>query len=290
MVDSERELLNAISSFSKLIGGVQIKFYTSHFVSIFKNQGIVDTDFCRMIKSTPEGYKKCNECDKRAQNHSKVVRSAFIYTCHMGLTEMIHPAFVDNDFIGSFFFGQFHRTTSDVQHAFQTIIPCLKKWGISVEEARICYERMPRFSDEKINDLRQVLDLFAFYSVKSELVTLERNPYLDRIQNYIDEHLSENIMLHDIAEHLHLSPAYISNLFSKKKNITLFKYIQSRRINHACYLLRSSTDSIRTICLNSGFTDQNYFARIFKGIIGTTASNYREHYNVYESKDFFLRI
>ncbi|NLJ31178.1 MAG: helix-turn-helix domain-containing protein [Clostridiales bacterium] len=290
MTDNEKMLLNAISSFSSLIGGVEIKFYTDRFVSIFKNQDVIDTGFCQMVKSTPLGCKLCNECDKQALARARLMHTAFIYTCHLGLTEMIHPSFIEGKYVGSFFFGQFHSTGTDIGAKFKKYKKMFAKLGMPIEQAQKLYGELPVYDDKKINDIRTVLDLIAFYSAKNEIIKTENESYLDHIRDYIDHHLTEKITLKNIAEHLHLSPAYVSNLFSRKKGVTLFRFIQARRVNYACYLLRSTDKPINSICLDSGFSDQNYFARVFKEVMGTTAHDYRKQYNIYESKDFFLKI
>ena len=48
------------------------------------------------------------------------------------------------------------------------------------------------------------------------------------------------------------------------------------RIAHAKELLRDPALSIKEICILSGYSDPNYFSRIFKKQEGVTPSEYRD--------------
>ena len=130
MNNNKKLLFDALSSLSSIIGGVQIKFYSWKLVSYFKNENNVDTDFCLLIRSNPNGYKCCIECDKRAMERSKNINSSYVYKCHMGLTEMIHPSFMDGVFIGSFTFGQFHSSEKDIDERWKSIEKRIISWRI----------------------------------------------------------------------------------------------------------------------------------------------------------------
>lgn len=47
-------------------------------------------------------------------------------------------------------------------------------------------------------------------------------------------------------------------------------------MEHAKNLLREKEKSIKQICVESGYSDPNYFSRIFKKTVGVTPSEYRE--------------
>ena len=51
------------------------------------------------------------------------------------------------------------------------------------------------------------------------------------------------------------------------------------RIIRACEYLRSSNLSIGQVAERCGFTDQNYFAKVFKKILGKTPSQYRNSFS-----------
>ena len=97
-----------------------------------------------------------------------------------------------------------------------------------------------------------------------------------RIMSYIAEHYSEKILLDDIAGLIHLSPSECSRLFKKCMNITLFGYIQEYRIERSLEYLDSSC-SITEAGLLSGFSDSNYYTKVFTKIKGCTPRQYRKN-------------
>ena len=96
-------------------------------------------------------------------------------------------------------------------------------------------------------------------------------------QNYISNHLYQEISLSEIAQFIGLTPKYLSTLFNKEVGITLSEYIQNKRIEESKHLLSSSTHSILDIATWIGFHDQSHFTRIFKKITGTTPKKFRDN-------------
>ena len=98
-----------------------------------------------------------------------------------------------------------------------------------------------------------------------------------RIMSYIAEHYPEKILLDDIAGLIHLSPSECSRLFKKCMNITLFGYIQEYRIERSLEYLEDSSCSITEAGLLSGFSDSNYYTKVFTKIKGCTPRQYRKN-------------
>lgn len=94
-------------------------------------------------------------------------------------------------------------------------------------------------------------------------------------QNYILNHLYQEISHSDLAQLTGLSQKYLSALFSKEVGITLSEYIQEKRIEEAKHLLSSSNHDILDIATWLGFHDQSHFTKIFKKITGTTPKKFR---------------
>ena len=78
-----------------------------------------------------------------------------------------------------------------------------------------------------------------------------------------------------IADLLHLSQSYISQIFKQETGNTINQYIISCRIDNACDLLLTCNEKIADIGKRCGFPDQNYFTKIFKKSTGMTPSDYR---------------
>ncbi|MDE7093498.1 MAG: AraC family transcriptional regulator, partial [Oscillospiraceae bacterium] len=60
---------------------------------------------------------------------------------------------------------------------------------------------------------------------------------------YISEHLHHKIMLHDVAEYLKISDAYLSRLFQQETGMTFSNYVNQEKITAAANLLKYSNYS-----------------------------------------------
>ena len=117
-----------------------------------------------------------------------------------------------------------------------------------------------------------------FYYLYYQLVETAReneNPHIKHIKRYIASRLPEKITLSEIAEAAHLVPHYCCTLFSKHEGIGLFDFILAQRIELAKNLIITDTMSLSDIAEHVGFSDYNYFSRIFKRVTGVTATQYR---------------
>lgn len=109
-----------------------------------------------------------------------------------------------------------------------------------------------------------------FSSVKKQ-----RPDTISKTLTYIDDHYSEKITLEQVASYVHLNSTYLSEFFKKEMGVTFNDYVNNLRIIHSCEYLRFSSLSIGQIAECCGFTDQNYFTKVFKKYIGLTPSQYR---------------
>ena len=75
---------------------------------------------------------------------------------------------------------------------------------------------------------------------------------------------------------MNISPYYFSKLFKEEAGENFIEYLTKVRIAHAKELLRNPALSIKEICILSGYSDPNYFSRIFKKQEGVTPSEYRD--------------
>ena len=93
---------------------------------------------------------------------------------------------------------------------------------------------------------------------------------------YMETNFQEDITISKLVEISHYSQRHFIRLFSATYSMTPQQYLTNIRIRHACFLLRSTDNSITETALRCGFSDPNYFCRIFMKSIGVTPSSYRK--------------
>ena len=96
--------------------------------------------------------------------------------------------------------------------------------------------------------------------------------------DYIYSHIHYRITLEELAEHLSLSPTYLSKLFKKEVGISLSTYITNTKIEKAKNLLQYSEYSISDIANYLAFSSQSHFIQVFQKMTGYTPHKFRNRY------------
>ena len=96
------------------------------------------------------------------------------------------------------------------------------------------------------------------------------------IESYIRTHFSEDLSMQDMARVMNYSDAYFCKLFKQCFKVNFSTYLNEYRVAHAKKMLAETAESIKDISIACGYTDSNYFTRVFRRIAGVTPSEYRQ--------------
>ena len=97
---------------------------------------------------------------------------------------------------------------------------------------------------------------------------------IKKIITFIEHHYMYKLKLTDIAQHLHLCESECSRLFKRYMNVSLFTFLQEYRIERSLdYLFQGEPVSVAAE--KSGFSDSNYYAKVFARIKGCSPTKYR---------------
>ena len=94
--------------------------------------------------------------------------------------------------------------------------------------------------------------------------------------DYIEVNFHKDISLDELANELGISSYYFSKLFKEEKGEGFVEYLTRRRVDEAKALLKSPEHSIKEIGVACGYSDPNYFSRIFKKATGMTPTEYKD--------------
>lgn len=120
-------------------------------------------------------------------------------------------------------------------------------------------------------------------NVFGQLMTLRREnadnsirAVISHVQEYIVQHLGEDISLTKLAEYVHVNASYLSRVFKQETGSNLKDYIWELRLNRACELLRRPDLRIHEISAQLGFQTSSYFSYFFKKGTGMTPREFRD--------------
>jgi AraC family transcriptional regulator len=98
---------------------------------------------------------------------------------------------------------------------------------------------------------------------------------LERVTEFIDDHLRDSLTLEEISQSLSMSPYHFAHLFKQTAGLTPHRYVTQRRIELAKALLRETELSVTQIALQVGYASQSHFSVVFHQCTGQTPRQYR---------------
>jgi two-component system response regulator YesN len=176
---------------------------------------------------------------------------------------------VDHRYLESFYYGFVHMIFSTFQ-----------KMSIRMENV------YPNGEWREFNQASRSIDRMKSWAISMAETACshlsdhgkEVSNVINKVMQYIEEHLTEEFSREDIADHVFLNSAYLSRLFRKETGESLSDYILDARVNKAKYLLEKTNNKISDIACTIGYDNFSYFAKMFKKSTGVTPQEYRKKF------------
>ncbi|MEX1377774.1 MAG: AraC family transcriptional regulator [Eubacteriales bacterium] len=97
---------------------------------------------------------------------------------------------------------------------------------------------------------------------------------VNKVQEYIQDHLKTHMSLSEVANHAGYSPWHISKIFKEFTGKTIFEYIRLLRLTQAALDLRDSEALVIDVALEFIFDTHEGFTRAFAKEFGITPKKY----------------
>ena len=144
-----------------------------------------------------------------------------------------------------------------------------------------------RLSSQFAAKIEQLISITESLSLQQQMIhkycLLVRNhslkPYskiIGRAITLIEYDLTADLSLGALAQRLNVNSSYLSGLFRKELSCTLTEFVILKRMEHAVFLLNSTSMQVQAIAAECGIPDANYFIKLFKRQIGMTPQMYRK--------------
>jgi len=236
---------------------------------------------CLIIRNTPEGLRRCSECDRKFQAKSADEGRAKLYTCHAGFYDMAIPIMVQGRLVATISSGQvLPEPPGDA--GFRRLRRRLDWLDASDRQLRRAYADAPWLPRHHLKHVMRLLEIFAGQLCDSAWRFREMEARLERdeiraAKKLIEERFRDpELELAAVAACARLSPAHFSHTFHREVGTTLTAYVQSRRVEEAKRLLAGSGKSVTEICFECGFNSLTHFNRVFRRGELSSPTQYRE--------------
>lgn len=167
-----------------------------------------------------------------------------------------------------------HDTARSIKHALRQIeyetddVDEFSRDVISVEMCKILL-----FMKRELMRRREIADIKAIND--EDEVTDE---LLDKIRNYIDENISQNITVKDVSEFVCVEYKYFSHHFALRYGMRLKQYIRRKRIELAKEFIVNTDMNMTAIAENCGFGTIHYMTRVFKDEENISPTEFRRRF------------
>jgi AraC family transcriptional regulator len=99
-----------------------------------------------------------------------------------------------------------------------------------------------------------------------------------RVREYIDAHIGDRILISDLSNIVRRSESHFVRAFKRSFGLTPHSYLVKCRIELASRLMRVSADSLSSIAVMCGFTDQAHLCRLFRQCVGQSPAAWRREH------------
>ena len=140
------------------------------------------------------------------------------------------------------------------------------KFAIQIEQAQSIAELIYLYEEM----------LQAYCSMVRELSVATLSSLVGEAVTSIRFNIDQPLNLNRIADTLGVHPSHLSRTFKKELGMTLTAYINTLRIEEAKYMLDSSNASVTEIASSVGYSDSNYFSKVFTKLEHVTPHAYRK--------------
>lgn len=124
--------------------------------------------------------------------------------------------------------------------------------------------------------LLRLLTLLAGGALRSDRADAPREgSHAERAMEWLDRRFREPFRLRELADELHLTPAYVSGLFRKEVGENLTDYLAARRMQEACRLLETTELAVERVAEAVGIPSASHFCRLFKQRLGESPRRFR---------------
>ncbi|WP_168121426.1 response regulator [Paenibacillus sp. HB172176] len=150
----------------------------------------------------------------------------------------------------------------------------------SMEPYRDCYPNQAVRTLETLEDIYEWFRAWVPHYLRyvKERSNHQWRPEIRRVVHMIREQYMTQVKVSDLAKAAGFTEAYLSVLFKKETGETVIDCLIRHRMDKARELLKSPGVKIYEVSEAVGYTDPNYFAKLFKKMEGIYPLEYRKKY------------
>ncbi len=232
------------------------------------------TNFCGYMRGSDNAFdKKCADHENRVFGRCRREKKLVFFHCHAGLTGAAAPLMMDDRVVGYMIMMQFsdHRIDEGFVREVMEYCEQYRTYPELEEHVRkIKYKKQAQ-----IVAAAKIMEAITSYILQKEMIRPQKKELFDRLRQYVETHLNENISVDGLCEYFHVSRTHLYSALEGRFSGGIAEFVREKRLSAARKLLKGSDIPISEISQRVGFSDYNYFLRVFKKRYGISPKTLR---------------
>lgn len=272
LLHRDAELMKLMQDFYVLTG-IRIALFDANGAELISYPKGEDT-FCHCMRKNPEFRARCRESDENAFETCRQTQSLCIFKCHAGLIEASVPMIEDGRIIGYMMLGRITDKKNKVELVGAVLSRCREyEHGADIEDK---IKKIKYRNEKQIQAAAKILDACCEYVKLRRMVQPSGKRLIDALDMYIDEHIGEEITVDGICAELGISRTKLYEATRPHLKGGIAAFIKHKKLEYAKGLIQTTDMSIPDVASAAGFSDYNYFLRVFKQQYGVSTKQMRK--------------
>jgi len=265
---NEEKLKDILIQFHQLTG-MRFVFFNADFERIAAYPP-ESCDFCTRVKQNG-GKDACRKDDTIACANAQKRGDIYTYKCHAGLIEVVAPVKMNDTVIGYIMFGQIcekGKDRADIVRYGSRYMP--------EEEAYAAVQKIIAKSEKQIDAAAYILGMCACYLCMNDIFRTDRESLASHLESYIHAHITEPISVEQLCTVFGISRYKLYEIAEQRFAMPVAEYIRKQKVKLAAQALRTRGCAVSEAAEAGGFSDYNYFSKIFKREMGVLPTEYKK--------------
>lgn len=256
---------------------IRISFWSPSGEKLFMAPQSGNSAFCQELRNIKEIDHECHNCDLQALKCAQQFENRlYRFQCAAGMIEYVYPVIYQNTLLGYFMYGQVRNESIDIAGRYHRN-KLYHTHDLDTQHMTQLYKQLPYADEEALLAAGRMMASIASFAYLNGFIADYSTPLAIRVQRYIQVHFMNPITLDSICSVFNVSRSSMCHTIQTELGSTFLKLLNQTRIENVCRCLENGL-SVSEAALQSGFQSPNYMARIFKGIMRCTPSEYRDRY------------
>lgn len=281
-------------------GGSLNRFMMDLISRIYIRTGLEISIYAGNVKETKSDIKNSRKEAYEVFKHRYYHKKSITIEYHQILNKRFSDRYTDLKEVDNFLSAIFTGNESDWINEANRLVELFIKEYYSADIINLYLNRILSLLLDRVQKLglenTTLVETSSFISRRSEVIFLYdlKKQLIDlagiasrllqqvkgcdlvsRFKTFIDDRYTENLTLKYIADKMSVNPAYLGQVIRKNLGMSFNNYLHTFRLERSRDLLVRSSESIKTIATLVGYSDVNYFCKIFEKHSGISPSRYR---------------